>query len=77
MEGKCICDICKTKEADIKLKVKINKKKERCTQGYGARYLYIGFGSWERSDICESCYRKILGVEMPNQVRRPTPPPCR
>lgn len=76
-EEKCICDICKIKEADVKLKVKSNEKKGRCSQGSGARNFYVGFGRWERIDICETCYKKILDVDIRYPVRRPLPPPCR
>lgn len=74
---RCICDICQINEADVKLKVKMNEKKGRYTQGHGARSFFVGFGNWERIDICESCYKKILGVEIPNPVIRPLPPTCR
>lgn len=75
-DEKYICDICKIKEADVKFKVKINERKGRFTQGYGARNRYFGFGNWEKIDICDSCYKKILGVELHNQIRRPIVPPC-
>lgn len=63
---KTVCDICKKNEADVKIRAKINVKKVRYTQGNGARSRYIGFGIWDRIDICQSCYQKMFGVETTN-----------
>nr|WP_295681204.1 hypothetical protein [uncultured Lachnoclostridium sp.] len=64
-----MCDICKKNEADVKIRAKINVKKVRYTQGNGARSRYIGFGIWDRVDICQTCYKKMFEVEVLNPIQ--------
>lgn len=45
--NQCICDICRENIANHRFKVK--RKNFR-----------IGNGKWEKIDICDSCYHKML-----------------
>ncbi|MFR8012074.1 MAG: hypothetical protein ACLU8W_09990 [Clostridia bacterium] len=53
---KCVCDICRKNEADEHFKVK--KLVPTLLTELGV------FDTWERIDICQECYNKLIkGLE--------------
>ena len=74
----CICDICKTRPASAKFKVKLDKKRRRQVnshsyENYDRR---IGFWGYIKIDICSVCYDKLFNVvlDVTNNERPQIPP---
>lgn len=55
----CVCDLCKKREPDAKIKYKYKATKTHKDPWYGT--------CWERIELCNECLEKIISAENINK----------